>query len=55
MLDLDAAPYGGARFSVTASIAGKPYVKFHLDLGIGDVVDEPYETFVGAAFIIRNI
>ena len=40
MLDLDAAPYGGARFPITSSMAGKPFGKFHLDPGVGDAVDE---------------
>lgn len=51
MLDLDAAPYGGARFPVIGSIAGKLYVRFHLDIGIGDVLDEPFENFEGADWL----
>jgi hypothetical protein len=51
MLDLDAAPYGGARFPVTSSMAGKPFVKFHLDLGVGDAADEPFETFTGTDWL----
>ena len=51
MLDLDAAPYGGARFPITSSMAGKPFVKFHLDLGVGDAADEPFETFNGTDWL----
>ena len=51
MRDLDAAPYGGARFPVTSKIAGKPYVSFHLDMGIGDVFDEPFEIFTGTDWL----
>ncbi|MBI3535227.1 MAG: nucleotidyl transferase AbiEii/AbiGii toxin family protein [Deltaproteobacteria bacterium] len=37
VLDLDAAPYGGGRFPVETSIDGKIFIKFHLDIGVGDV------------------
>ncbi len=42
-LDLEAPPYGGFRFNVDVQIAGKIYVKFHIDVGIGDVWMSPYE------------
>ena len=42
--DLDAAPYGGARFPVDARLAGRSFVKFHLDVSTGDVLREPYES-----------
>jgi len=42
-LDIDAAPYGGARFPVIAKMDGRVFVRFHLDVGIGDVVLEPVE------------
>ena len=42
MQDLDAAPYGGARFPVEARLAGRTFVKFHLDVSTGDVLSEPY-------------
>jgi hypothetical protein len=42
--DLDAAPYGGARFPVDARLAGRSFVKFHLDLSAGDVLRQPYES-----------
>jgi hypothetical protein len=45
--DLDAAPYGGARFSVDARLAGRTFVKFHLDVSTGDVLREPYELLSG--------
>lgn len=45
--DLDAAPYGGARFSVDARLAGRTFVKFHLDVSTGDVLREPYESLSG--------
>ena len=41
--DLNAAPYGGARFPVEARLDGRIFVGFHLDVGIGDAVMEPLE------------
>jgi hypothetical protein len=38
VLDLDAAPYGGARYPVEARLDGKIFARFHLDAGIGDAV-----------------
>lgn len=45
--DLDAAPYGGARFPVDARLAGRSFVQFHLDVSSGDVLREPYESLSG--------
>jgi hypothetical protein len=45
--DLDAAPYGGARFPVEARVNGRVFVGFHLDVGIGDAVMEPLEVIEG--------
>jgi len=36
MLELDAAPYGGARFPVEARLAGRTFARFHVDIGVGD-------------------
>jgi hypothetical protein len=46
-LDLDAAPYGGARFPVEAQMAGRRFAQFHLDVSSGDVLREPYEMLEG--------
>ena len=43
MMDLDGAPYGGSRYPVEAMLAQRTFAKFHLDVGIGDVVLEPLE------------
>lgn len=43
-LDLDNAPYGGARYPVSSFIDGTLFVRFHLDVG-GDVLVMPIETF----------
>lgn len=44
---LDAAPYGGARFPIDAKLAGRSFVKFHLDVSTRDVLREPYELLHG--------
>ena len=41
--DLDGAPYGGSRYPVEAMMAGRTFVKFHVDVGIGDVIVDPTE------------
>jgi hypothetical protein len=46
-LALDAAPYGGARFTVMAQMAGRRFAQFHLDVSSGDVLREPYEILEG--------
>jgi hypothetical protein len=43
VLDLDAAPYGGARFPVETRVDGRILARFHLDAGIGDAVIQPVE------------
>lgn len=43
MLDITAAPYGGARYPVEAHMGGRVFAKFHIDVGIGDVVMRPLE------------
>lgn len=45
--DLEAAPYGGARFPIEGRVDGRKFVGFHLDIGIGDVVMEPLEAIEG--------
>jgi hypothetical protein len=46
IMDLDGAPYGGARYPVESIIGGRTFVKFHLDVGVGDVVLDPPELAV---------
>lgn len=43
MTDLDGAPYGGSRYPVDAQMAQRTFAKFHMDVGIGDVVLDPLE------------
>ncbi len=47
ILDLDAAPYGGARFPVEARMDARGFAKFHLDVSAGDVLREPFENLKG--------
>lgn len=43
-MDLDGAPDGGARYPVEARMDGRVFARFHLDVGVGDVIIEPLET-----------
>ncbi len=43
LMELEGAPYGGARYPVEARLDGRPFAKFHLDIGLGDVQREPVE------------
>jgi hypothetical protein len=45
--DLDAAPYGGARYPVEARMDARTFAKFHLDVSSGDVLREPYVQLLG--------
>jgi len=40
VMDVEAAPYGGARYPVEARIDARVFSRFHLDAGIGDAVME---------------
>jgi hypothetical protein len=42
-MELEAAPYSGARYPVEAVLDGRTFSKFHLDIGTGDVQREPVE------------
>src|SRR5438093_1128058 len=42
-MDMDAAPYGGARYPVDSLLDGRTFARFHLDIGVGDVQCEPPE------------
>jgi Nucleotidyl transferase AbiEii toxin, Type IV TA system len=47
MAELNQAPEGGARFPVDARLDGRTFVKFHVDLGVGDEVLDPLESVEG--------
>jgi hypothetical protein len=47
MMELDAAPEGGARYPVIVSLGGKLFTSFHLDVGIGDAAIQPTELLEG--------
>jgi hypothetical protein len=46
-MELNQAPEGGSRFPVDARLDGRSFVKFHVDLGVGDEVIEPVDHIVG--------
>jgi hypothetical protein len=46
VMDLTAAPYGGARYPVEGRMDERIFARFHLDAGIGDAVMLPLETIV---------
>ena len=59
VMDLAAAPYGGARYPVEARMDARVFARFHLDAGIGDVVMQPVEIidcrdWLGFAGIARS-
>ena len=49
-LDLDNAPYGGARYPVTALVDGKVFVRFQLDVGADAIVTQ-IETIRGTDWL----
>jgi len=51
MQDLDGAPYGGARFPIDARMDGRTFVRFHIDVGVGDVVLTPLEMTEGRKWL----
>lgn len=42
-LDLVGAPYGGARYPVDSVMDGRTFVKFHVDISVGDVLVDPLQ------------
>ena len=46
IMDLNAAPYGGARYPIEARMDQRIFGRFHLDAAIGDVVIQPLESIV---------
>lgn len=51
-LELNQAPEGGLRFPVDARLDGRTFVKFHVDLGVGDEVLEPLDRIVGEDWLL---
>jgi hypothetical protein len=51
MAELSQAPEGGARFPVDARLDGRTFVKFHVDLGVGDELLEPLEQLSGTDWL----
>lgn len=51
IMDLAAAPYGGARFPVISEVDDKVFSRFHLDIGVGDPNDEQCEIKIIDSFL----
>jgi predicted nucleotidyltransferase component of viral defense system len=49
--DLGGAPYGGARFPVQARMDARTFVKFHVDVGVGDMFLTPLEMIEGSDWL----
>ncbi|WP_413814546.1 nucleotidyl transferase AbiEii/AbiGii toxin family protein [Candidatus Cryosericum odellii] len=47
MMDLDGPLYGGERFPVRSMLGGRPFVTFHVDVAVGDVLLEPLRVTTG--------
>ena len=47
MADLDAAPYGGARYPMEVRLDHRTFATFHLDVGVGDTVVAAPEQLTG--------
>src|SRR5260370_41439446 len=47
LMELAGAPLGGARYLCEALVAGKIYARFHVDVGVGDVVTGEPERLQG--------
>lgn len=42
--NVDGAPYGGARYPVEARMGGRTFARFHVDVGVGDIVLTPTQS-----------
>lgn len=51
MFEIDAAPYGGARFPVDARLAGRTFARFHVDIGVGDTLFDGGERIEGGDWL----
>lgn len=47
MMNLDGPLYGGERFPVRSMLGGRPFVTFHVDIAVGDVLLEPLRVAMG--------
>ena len=45
--ELEGPPYGGYRFPIESIVASRTFVKFHIDVGLGDICLEPFEQIQG--------
>ncbi len=50
-MNLEAAPYGGARFPVTVLADGRLFIRFSLDVAVGDPLIEPLDSLKGESWL----
>jgi hypothetical protein len=50
-LDLDGAPEGGFRFPVDATMDGRRFAHFHVDVGVGDPTEPPLDILEGGDWL----
>ncbi len=48
---IESAPYGGFRFPIRSMIAGRLFVAFSLDIGLGDAITPPIEEMEGVDWL----
>lgn len=48
---IESAPYGGFRFPIRSMIAGRLFVAFSLDVGVGDAITPPIEVVEGSNWL----
>lgn len=46
-MDLDGPVYGGERFPVRSTLGGRPFVDFHVDIAVGDILLAPLRVTTG--------
>jgi hypothetical protein len=42
-MNLATPPYGGSRYPVDALLDGRSFVRFHVDVSVGDVLVDPLQ------------
>jgi hypothetical protein len=50
-LDLEGAPEGGFRFPVEATMDGRRFARFHVDIGVGDATEPPLDILEGGDWL----
>jgi predicted nucleotidyltransferase component of viral defense system len=48
---IESAPYGGFRFSIKSTLAGRLFVAFSVDIGLGDAITPPIDQVTGGDWL----